>query len=713
MQTCWRIDLTSIAFFQVVFGRFSRILFRMFCLVISQNYVRWSVMLLFYIGISYPAGAQWELDSIGSGIEGYTNFLGQGLSFVDFNLDGWDDLTVPNASGEVDFHIGGPEGFTEVDLGITTSTGNPMSVMWIDIDNDGDRDFLHTSSIQVSLDIAPSTFSRSQIWINEEGDFVDRTEEWGWDVLEDRACFGVAFHDMDGDGDLDGMVSNYALPCSDAWLTENVLFEHKDSTFMDVSVASGIANGLTPTFQSVWMHLNGDDWIDLFVINDAGVNFGCDPTNEAYLNNGDGTFTEASALLGLDVSMSSMSSTVGDPDADGEEEVFVTNQSMEPYYTYPQVTSAFFDRDTTGVFEEASTAVGLALDRWSWSAMWVDADLDGWDDLMVATYPFHLPGDGMDTEFYENYWMQHPGAGFNTGEAAYSDYPMEWPGEYAPLFCLVRGDLDQDGDPDMVGLGTGQFLTVWDNAREESHPDHDGLTVSVCGTHSNSEAIGTKMVLHTGGHRQQRTLRAGEDLFVQHSTTQFFGLGESTMADSLEVFWPDGARTVRYALQGDSAYRLVQAEEEVAIVLGEEVGDSITLNLSLPPKWTGVEWNGEATSQTSKVVAVGDPVSGRALWFGGLYSVDFEVDWSALSESASGCTVSIADNYDPQAETDDGSCTYHSLCGEGTEWSAIQQQCIPTGVACPEDLDGDDLVGVTDVLLILSMYGESCAAETE
>ena len=640
-------------------------------------------------------------------IEGYTNFLGQGLSFVDFNLDGWDDLTVPNASGGLAFHAGGPNGFSEVNLGITPSWGRPTAVVWLDIDNDGDRDFLHTSSMAITFFGGASLLSRSQVWINEGGTFVDRTTEWGWDFLQDRPCTGLAFHDMDGDGDLDGMVSNYALPCSDLWMTENVLLENSGSSFLDVSASSGIANGLTPTFQSVWMHVDGDSLIDLFVVNDAGVEGGCVPTNEAYLNNGDGTFSEASAALGLDVTMSSMSATIGDPDADGVEEMFVTNQSPEPFYTYPQVTAAYFDRDSAGGYVERSAEAGLGLDRWSWGAMWVDADLDGWDDLMVATYPFNVPGDGQDAEFYENYWMHHPGAAV-PDEAAFTEDLSGWPGHDAPLFCLVRGDLDQDGDPDMVGLGTGQFLSVWNNASEESHPDHHGLSVAVCGTHSNSEAIGTRLVLHVEGHAQQRVLRAGEDLFAQHSTTQFFGLGTSLMADSLEIFWPNGAREVHLDLEADALHRFVESGAEAELSLVSLEGEEATLALALPPKWTGVSWNGTPGEELTWTGTVGAALSWEAQWFQGLFVQSGSADWPTLLGVEGGCTNPVADNYAPTAEFDDGSCTYSGFCGVGTVWSAAAEQCVVANPGCPQDVNGDGTVGVADILVLLSYYGLDC-----
>ena len=292
---------------------------------------RWPIFVVLVLA-GMSARAQWTLADPDPGIVAYTNFLGQGLSFVDFNLDGWDDLTLANASGILEFHAGGPEGFTPVDLGITAGAGRPLSLMWLDIDNDGDRDFLHTAGMSISLLSGADTVSRSQVWINEEGTFIDRTLEWGFDVLQDRYAAGMAFHDVEGDGDLDVMVPVYALPCEELWMSDNLLFRQDSGAFVDVSSTSGIADGTRTSFQAAWIHLDDDDWIDLFVINDAGVELTCDMTNQAYLNNGDWTFSESSAALGLDVSLSSMSITVGDPDGDGEEEVFVTNQEADEFY---------------------------------------------------------------------------------------------------------------------------------------------------------------------------------------------------------------------------------------------------------------------------------------------------------------------------------------------------------------------------------------------
>ena len=348
---------------------------------------RWPIVAaLILVGLS--ARGQWTLADPDPGIVAYTNFLGQGLSFVDFNLDGWDDLTLTNASGSLEFHAGGPQGFTPIDLGITAGAGRPLSLMWLDIDNDGDRDFLHTAGMSISLLSGAGTVSRSQVWINVNGTFVDRTEEWGFDGLQNRHAAGMAFHDIEGDGDLDVMVPVYSLPCEGHWVSDNVLFRQDSGAFVDVSMSSAIADGHRSSFQAAWMHLDDDELIDLFVINDAGVEFDCDMTNQAYLNNGDWTFSESSEALGLDVSLSSMSITIGDPDGDGLEEIFVTNQEADEFYPYTLETAGFFNRNADGVWVEQAAEVGLDEVRWSWSAVWVDQDLDGVEELVVATNPF-------------------------------------------------------------------------------------------------------------------------------------------------------------------------------------------------------------------------------------------------------------------------------------------------------------------------------------
>ena len=181
------------------------------------------------------------------------------------------------------------------------------------------------------------------------------------------------------------------------------------------------------------------------------------------------------------------------------------------------------------------------------------------------------------------------------------------------------------------------------------------------------------------------------------------------MVDSLELFWPNGSREVQFDLMADSAYQYVQSADEVQITFGEALGDSIALLLQLPPKWTGIEWNGVASMDLTQTVMVGEPVSVQVQWFHGVFTVGVEVDWSGLTDSSAGCTNPIADNYAPEALEDDGSCAYPSLCGSGTVWSMSAGQCVSADPACPQDVNGDGVIGVSDILELLSFFGLVCA----
>ena len=90
-------------------------------------------------------------------------FLGTGVSFADFNDDDIDDLTFGHHAGELRFFQGDGSVFQEVFFNISNSTNETKSVIWADIDNDGDQDFLITNRN-----------ASNHLWINDgEMQFTD------------------------------------------------------------------------------------------------------------------------------------------------------------------------------------------------------------------------------------------------------------------------------------------------------------------------------------------------------------------------------------------------------------------------------------------------------------------------------------------------------------------------------------------------------------
>ena len=86
----------------------------------------------------------------------------------------------------------------------------------------------------------------------------------------------------------------------------------------------------------------------------------------------------------------------------------------------------------------------------------------------------------------------------------------------------------------------------------------------------------------------------------------------------------------------------------------------------------------------------------------------------SLTAQEAGCTYQESDNYSSTATFDDGTCVFGSaLCGVGTTWIDSLQQCVvsdllPIDDSCVGDLDGDGLRAVSDLLILLTVFGEPC-----
>ena len=107
-------------------------------------------------------------------------FLGSGVSFVDFNNDGYDDLTFGDSNGIIKFYQSNGNSFEQVDIGIVDPGSEVKSVSWVDIDNDGDLDFMTTNRL-----------SPNKIWRNDSGEYVDISSSCGIDQSQNTGLWSV------------------------------------------------------------------------------------------------------------------------------------------------------------------------------------------------------------------------------------------------------------------------------------------------------------------------------------------------------------------------------------------------------------------------------------------------------------------------------------------------------------------------------------------
>jgi hypothetical protein len=215
-------------------------------------------------------------------------------------------------------------------------------------------------------------------------------------------------------------------------------------------------------------------------------------------------------------------------------------------------------------------------------------------------------------------------------------------------FAVAVTDLNGDGFQDLVSSPIGEYASVYLATPNENN----FLRIKGEGVISNRDAIGVKYRLYVDGELSYRMSKSGESYLVQGSRWQHFGLGAAETADSLVVTWPSGLIDVYYDLPANCS---------IAVVEG------------------GAEWS----------------------------------CWEGTCESGSGlgCTYEVALNFNPAALEDDGSCEFGATavsCGEGTIWDEATATCLPLADPCPADVNGDNFVGIGDLLDLLESFASAC-----
>ena len=477
-----------------------------------------------------------------------------GASLVDYDDDGWPDLTLAHEGGLI-LKRGGPGGVFEDDnarSGVPSDLPMSHGVTWADLEGDGDLDLLVTRTDSLFTSTLKG-IAHPKLYINQGGAvFKDGTEAAGLVVL--GAFEGAAFGDLDGDDDLDLLLTDGAVSALDD--TDPRLGYGNRALLND---GTGYFTDITDTFSctgevemDAWIaviaDLDGDADPDIYVGNDKAQSTFCTSDGKGHFSDISSQFSEIDALAGI------MGVALGDFDSDGCIDLFGTNFGRSVLMT-PNNTGAITNRYLEYIDDGFDPNAGVS----GWGTVALDAELDGDLDLAwIAAYNDYIDNAGAFVPGRIAF-LETTGQGDATRlkdvTAAVIDPALDIDHNG---YGMARGDIDRDGDVDLL-IAVDSVLDpaikllpddlIWltplllqnDSRRVDGEQAGHSLTVLALQSGKNPRAVGATVLVEVGGRRVAQAVAAGESYASSNTYDLVFGLGEAHAADSVTVRWPDGA----------------------------------------------------------------------------------------------------------------------------------------------------------------------------
>lgn len=545
-------------------------------------------------------------------------YNGGGVGIGDFNNDGLQDIYFTGSVVANKLYLNkGKFKFEDItkEAGVDGKGRWCKGVSVVDINNDGWQD-MHVS---VSMEKDPQK-RQNLLYVNQGLDknrvpvFKEMAAEYGLNDTTQSTM--AAFFDYDNDGDLDLYLAVNEILKSDnpSTFRPKVMDGSHPSTgrlyrndwnqqlkhpfFTNVSKEAGVS--IEGYGHSVSIaDFNKDGYKDIFITNDFISN------DILYINNHNGTFTDKASSYFKHTSANGMGQDVIDINNDGLSDVIELDMNPEDNYRKKMMMGAnsyllfqnsdhfgyqyqyvrntlqlnqgprINEQDSIGdpVFSDVAYFAGIAETDWSWAPLVVDFDNDGFRDIIITN---GFPKDITDHDFIafrresfsvagKDYTLQqipqvkiHNYAFHNNGDVTFSNVTDNW-GMTNPSFSngAAYADLDNDGDMDVIVNNINDEAFLYENTASGKKKDvNHFLSIKLEGDSLNRDGLGTWIELYYQGKQQAYEENPYRGYLSSIQKEPHFGLGNITILDSVVVKWPNSKKQVLKNIKVDQVLKL-------------------------------------------------------------------------------------------------------------------------------------------------------------
>ena len=557
-------------------------------------------------------------------------YNGGGVGIGNFNNDSLPDVyfTASFAGNKLYLNRGNMK-FEDV----TEASGATGEKKWcrgatvVDINNDGLSDIYVCAAAWQSPDLKKDILYVNQ-GVNANGipQFSNMAAEYG--LIDTVSTHMATFFDYDNDGDLDVYLlvndlnqefpNTFRRPRTDgSGFTNDILYRNdwnaqlNHPVYTNVTKEAGITwegNGLGISI----LDINRDGWKDIYISNDYLSG------NLLYINNKNGTFTNKVQEVFKHGSLNAMGNDAGDINNDGlmdivemdmmPEDNYRQKMMLNPVdynwylysaqYGYPYQTvrntlqlnngPRVLENDSVGlpVFSDIAFHAGMAYTDWSWAALLMDADNDGYKDLMTTN---GLPKDVTDLDFVayresgmaqsigqlvqklppvqiSNYIFQ------NNQQLGFVDKTNDW-GWNIPTFSagIAYADFDLDGDLDVVINNTNMEATLLQNQNNKQPQKKNYIRLQLRGDTANINAFGAIVHVYSKGIHQTAEHTPYHGYMSSMEPVLHFGLDTISAIDSIVVFWPGSKKETITNVIPNQTMLLAQSGSAISYTFNEPV----------------------------------------------------------------------------------------------------------------------------------------------